>query len=547
MSDPTNAWLNGDTQPAQTQQPANADVWLGSNAKPDPRLALGMTPAQIAQENSTSNRIGDAVYGLGMGAADIAHSFGQFVLHNANSVYDATLKPGEKRGVAGQYIHDLSNKFDNHIDNVENQYQADTPNSNAAGLGRLTAGLAPFLMGGEGNSAANYVRPNAMVDSLLNYGKTALQGGAFGITKPAANAQIDNDGNSNYADTKGAQAEIGASGAVLGKYLGGKLSSFVSPTVDSRVQSLIDQGISPSPGQIMGFTETENKLTSLPFVGSKIKAAQNNARLSFNSAALNRGADVNNPYSKLIGQEGVNDALDNYFTPRYNNILGQMSHTPDPQLAQNVMDAAVKNNLNNQGMDELSSFMKKNYMPRFQNSGDGMSPTMNGQAIKDFQAALRLRGDQFSRSTDPYHQDIGAAYDDIGQAFRNSLAKNNPNLAQPLNDLDRQYANFKTYQNASMRAGAANREGAITPSDYIAQIRGDAVKSGNGTQFSKGQAFNQQFANDAKSIIGNDYPDSGTAGRQAVSGGIIPLTVGAVANVPASLLYSDMGQKLPQG
>jgi hypothetical protein len=129
------------------------------------------------------------------------------------------------------------------------------------------------------------------------------------------------------------------------------------------------------------------------------------------------------------------------------------------------------------------------------------------------------------------------------QHFRDSLGRSkSPDLVNQLNNLDQQYANFKTYANASSRAGAAQREGYITPSDYISQILGDAKKDGNTISFQKGQLYNQDFANDAKKVIGNEYPDSGTAGRMMQSS-ILPTALGALAYVPAKAAYSDLGQK----
>lgn len=539
--------------------PSQADIALQAIAANNAAPAIGTQADQalagmqeINDPNSANNkyrdestsigdRIGKMVYGAGMGASDLVNGVAQGALHLANSLYDKTVTPDAPKGTAGKFIQNISDQFDQHLKNQENQYQADTQGSGAAGLGRLGTNVAPFLVAPE---AAATTKAEGLGQALLGYGKSAIQGGVFGASQPVNDIQKNQDGLDNYWNTKSAQSEIGAGGSILGKFLGNRLASIINPSVDPSVQNLINQGVTPTPGQLLGggMGEMENKLTSLPFAGNKISNAQNNATISFNNAALNRGADPGNPYSTKIGQEGIADAQNNYFAPRYDQLLSQMTHAPDGQFAQDILNSAANNRVPKSGMDEITNFMHSKYAPLFQSTSD-VSPALTGQDVKTFQTQLRQVGNSFSKSQDPIDQRIGQTYSDIQDAFKNSLARqNDPDLVGQLNNLDRQYANFSTYKNASVRAGAANREGNISPSDYIGAILGNAKKTGDVNSFAGGNAYNQQFANDAKSVIGNRYPDSGTAGRTS-SSAIIPLAAGATLFPVTSTLYSDAGQK----
>lgn len=99
-----------------------------------------------------------------------------------------------------------------------------------------------------------------------------------------------------------------------------------------------------------------------------------------------------------------------------------------------------------------------------------------------------------------------------------------------------------------------NNGGIFTPAQLQSAVRAADKSAGKGAS-ATGNALMQDFSQDAMSVLGKGYPDSGTAGRLGTAG-----AVGALFAHPAMLLspwtyaaaapalaYTPMGQRLAQG
>lgn len=518
--DPLDAAYHANTSIAP---PASNTNYAGRDTTPQAIQA----PSFSIDYGAIGNRLKNAAYGAVKGAADLVQGPAQLAVNAA--------------ALSGnQYLKDKATQYNKYLADQEAQYQADTANSLDAGVGRVASSVAPFIASGGATAA-----PAA----TGGIGRAAAQGALYGaITPDTSNPSTPNQ----YAINAAKRAALGAGTNALMKVPAAVASFTLHPTVSPEVQTLVDAGVTPTLGQILGggFKSAEDKATSIPFVGDMIKNARVRTMEDFNTAALNR-AGVG---ATEGGQAGIGDAQD-YFNQGYGHVLGQMTHVPDQQFENDVLTAAARNRIGTRGMDELGGMIRENYVPNFTANANGV-PVMSGNDIKTFQQQLRQAGNAFSRSQDPIDQRVGDAYGDVRQAFRNSLARQNPpDLVDQLNALDNQYASFKQYQNAALGAGALKREGMITPADYLNSITKDAKSTGNTGALSAGGARNQDFGNAAQEVLGNTYPDSGTAGRMAigalggaaVSGGLAAHPVASVATAlgggVAALPYTELGQR----
>lgn len=80
-----------------------------------------------------------------------------------------------------------------------------------------------------------------------------------------------------------------------------------------------------------------------------------------------------------------------------------------------------------------------------------------------------------------------------------------------LDSADAAYKGFATLRDASGAAGRT-RQGVFTPGEFLGAVKkGDRTKAKGA--FAKGQAYMQDFGNDAQDVLGNTLPNSFSADR----------------------------------
>jgi hypothetical protein len=138
----------------------------------------------------------------------------------------------------------------------------------------------------------------------------------------------------------------------------------------------------------------------------------------------------------------------------------------------------------------------------------------------------------------------------VRDALRGGIERQNPQYAGQLQSINRAYAEQTILQNAASKV--TNPHNPIMPS----QLQ-QAVKAGDNTvrknAFAKGNARMQDLSDASMAVLGNNVPDSGTAGRMMLNAGLLGGTglAGAMANpaLGAALLgvggaySSDIGRK----
>ncbi len=517
-------------------------AWMQAPAISSASEKAAIAPAvQIpSQDTGIMGGLGNMLYGGVKGAADLVQGPAQLVLHGATALANAG---NSKPGPSVKWLNNISNQFDKHLTNQEAQYQAETPGSIAAGAGRIAAGVAPFLASG-GSSAA----PQA--SSLFGrMGTAAIQGGAFAGSNPVLNATQD-----NFAGEKGKQVALGSvlSGAAVP--VASLAARLISPNVAPEVKTLIDAGVTPTPGQIMGggWKRAEEAMTSVPVLGDFIKNAQLRAAGDLNTAAINRALTPikDSVPSGVVGRDAIEYA-GKKLGAAYETVLNKIGAVvPDAKFGQDLSSLSqLTQNLPSQTTEQFNRIIQNEIIGRIKNG----AITSDGLKAAESNLGSIARGSM--KSPDYDSRMMGAAIQEAQSVLRNMVERTSPSNAAELKAVNTGWANFMRPQRAASSLGAES--GVFTP----AQLQ-NAVKSLDSSRnkgaFARGDALMQDLSEAGKNVLGNKLPDSGTPYRHALqaavgavaghtvlpaaaSGMIIP-AAGAVG--AASIPYTQMGQKI---
>jgi hypothetical protein len=349
----------------------------------------------------------------------------------------------------------------------------------------------------------------------------------------------------NFGEEKLKQTASGAGlGALFG--LGGVgLQKAISPTVRPEVQSLLDDGVRLTPGQIAGgiTQKVEDKAQSIPLVGDMIQRARGRGVEDLNRAAYARALKGTNVNAKElpVGQEGIL-AVKEAVGKQYDNLLPKLNFVPDQQFSQEL--STVQKMAAGLGEKEANKF--KSVL------ADALSKTtpngrMTGETYKIVESKLGQEAKKFSSSTDAYQRELGDALKETQNIFKTTLDRSNPQYAKELAQANENYANYVRLRAAGAKAG--DQSGGFSPAQLAAAIRGSDKSVGKGN-VATGQALMQDLGDRGVNVMGSKVPDSGTATRLMLGGAAggaaymePTLALGAGA---ASLPYTKVGQKIAE-
>lgn len=437
-----------------------------------------------------------------------------------------------------------SQQIDQNIQNSEKSYQDSRAASGEGGAdfarmgGNLLSGIPMSLAG-----------PSGLASLSARLMAGAAGGAASGSLTPVT------DGGADFNSEKIKQAALGAGFGAAMAPIGGALARFISPKTDASVKSLLDQGITPTPGQILGggYASAENKLTSVPIVGDLIKNAQRRTVEDFNRAAYDRALGPLGLSAKDVapkaGYEGVAN-VKSALGDAYDSLLPKLNFKADKQFGDelNNLSGMVSNgNVPPEISRQFDSILKNEVISRLSKAG-----TMDGQSFKELESRLSPMVKTFAGSQNPNDKILGGAIGEVLSSARSALARSNPEASKTLQDINQGYANYARIRQAAGSTGAANSEGVFTPSQLSAAVRAGDKSAGKGN-FATGQAYMQDLSNAGKQVITN-YPDSGTVGR-ALMANATNAAVGAyfnpiaaagagIAGTAVAAPYTAFGQKL---
>lgn len=373
-------------------------------------------------------------------------------------------------------------------------------------LGRNTAGrMLPQLMGGAGK--AQFGR---------NLAADAAYGGIYGgVTEgdPLSSAALG---------ALGSTVGQGASKA-LGAAVGGIARS---PAVDRLRQA----GVRTTVGQNLGGMARgiEDAMTSAPGLGEIVGARRLEGLQDFNRAAFNEGGAPIGATVRNIGEEGVQELL-NQAGDAYDSATAGVRVPFDTQFIRDLMTA-----------EKAGAMLPDDLAPRFAKAFENrIMPLSQGSDMtgEQYQQAFRgLKGYRSETTKPGFEQDYRDAITLGMDALTGQMQRGGgQQVISGLGKADQTYRAAKTLQRAVEAARNGSRSGEVQvfmPSQLNDAATQAARKYGGGRQMS-------ELIDAGQSVLPSTIPDSGTGRRVATMA--LPAAMGGSATLGGGIGYGADG------
>jgi hypothetical protein len=357
----------------------------------------------------------------------------------------------------------------------------------------------------------------------------------------------------NYWKEKGKQTAIGGGASVLGYGLTKGLSRLMNPQTSDEVKTLMEAGVRPLPGQILGGTakSMEEKATSIPLIGDAIKNAQVRANNQFNVAAINKALEpIGESLDKSIplGREAIDNAATKIGSA-YDKVLPKTTFTADQKFVSDVTNLrGLAQNLTQEHAAQFDKILKREVIDKI-NPNTAMA---TGETFKKMQSEVGRLSRSYGRSTTADERELGAALKELHSVLRGTLERTSPAEAQTISAINKSYALMDRVEGASSYLGS--KQGVFSPNALESAVKA-ADQSFKKHAFSRGNALMQDLAESGQKVLSPTVPDSGTAGRAMTGLGLLsaalagtsavslPVAVGGGAAALAGMApYTSMGQ-----
>lgn len=436
-------------------------------------------------------------------------------------------------GLGGQTPGEAFNAELDRLRNQRQQFETGNPTAaSAAGIAG-TIGSPANLAGGEFIARAPTV------------GGQMIRGGVVGSGMGATAGGLSSEGGMENRLTG---AEYGAAGgAAIGAALP-IVGAAISPQIRPQVQALIDRGVTPTPGQILGGipNQIEEKIaTVVPGLGDMITSARQRANDQFNRAAYN---EVLQPMGLqvapdvAVGREGI-QTVHQAISDQYNQVLANVTFAVDPQLNAEIQQIGQRSRLlaqdQRQRYDEI-------FQGKIQDVLQSHGGTLTGPQLQGLLSELRNDVMGYSSSTSHNERQLGTTLGEVVDAINDSLIRTNPMQAAPLQQANASFARLVRLERAAGSTG--NDNGVFTPKQLQSAVKAED-NSARKNQFAQGTALMQDLSDAGRAVLADKFPNSGTPGRAAAAlalgGGIGYVEPTALAaSIAASLPYTGIGGRL---
>lgn len=354
--------------------------------------------------------------------------------------------------------------------------------------------------------------------------------------------------------------------------VGAAVGGLVSPAIETvgkvaagvknpAAQALRDQGITPTTGQILGgaWKRAEEKARSVVLLGDAITAGQRRPIREFNKAVY---ADVLEPISGKVPQEVGRDSIENIrkqISDNYENLLPQLTFKADRTSNQDISDIAAKlsgtpEDIQKAYLDFVTQNIAKPMQEgkphiSMQNGQWTQSPTatISGEDFKTIENALTSKAKAGKNATG-FERDLADAYKETLVSLRQGLMRSNPKHAQELFNQNEAWARYSRLRDAGNKVTGSQGDFVFTPGQFQQAVRSQAGQVSKGN-FSGGKAKMQGLSDPAVATLSQNYPDSGTAGRNmltnAIAGGGVMMDPTGVLATGAAMagMYTPQGQR----
>lgn len=382
--------------------------------------------------------------------------------------------------------------------------------------------------------------------AAASFGGRVLAGASGGAATSALNPVTEGD----YATEKAKQIALGtAFGGAVPAVMGGA-ARVVSPNASTnpQVQTLRQAGVRPTVGQSLGgwANTAEQKLMSVPVVGDAISSARRGAAEDLNRAAFNRAlAPVGQKLpANLSGRDAV-QYVDDALSAGYNKLLPNLTAQADQQFNAgigNLRQMVQTGAMDPRAAKSFDRILQNDVLSKF-----GGKQAMTGETLKRVESDLGQQISRLGASTDADQRLIGDALQQVRSELRTLVERSNPGQAKELKALNTAWANFKRPQRAAGALGA--EDGIFSPAQLQNAVKA-LDRSKDHARFAEGRALMQDLSGAGKSVLGNNVPDSGTAGRLMLGGGaslLDPTMTAPVLLGGGALMYTRPMQGLLSG
>jgi hypothetical protein len=549
------AFSGSKAQPQQPQSgPSDDQIFAAFTQEQPAAKPQAPAPKLVAPPQSKPGVLTTLGATLGKGLGSTMQGIEQLMGHGLQSLKDTAAMPGPL-GIASTLGGLL---FGEHPDTFMQKAGAAMVSDANKGIANLNAQAAPYekahpITGALGNvgGAVAATLPLTMAAPIANTYRGAAGVGA--LTGAATGAATPVEGGNDFWGEKAQQVGLGAlAGGVASPVLRG-LSRLISPQVAPDVKALMDRGVTPTPGQILGggFARTEEKLSSVPYLGDMIKNAQQRAVQQFNAAAYNEAlAPIGEKFTGKVGQEGI-EQVANKISAAYNEVLPKMQFKIDPQFHADVMNLSSM-------AQALPESQKKTFLNILKTqifNKVGPQGNMDGRALQGAQSELKRSIQGYLGDPSFDNRQLGAALSALKDAVDGNLMRMNaPELTQKYANANEAWANFARIRAAGASKGAMDNGGVFSAAQLQGAVRAGDKSVGKGAT-ATGNALMQDLSGAGQRVLGSKYPDSGTTGRGLMSllapGGIAAgmatqptatlMTLGGIG--AGSLPYTQLGQR----
>ena len=351
----------------------------------------------------------------------------------------------------------------------------------------------------------------AAVSGLARTGQAATVGGLSGALMPVHGDEDD------YWKTKAMQTGLGVVAGPTAPYLARGAARVVSPATDAATKQLAKAGVPMTPGQILGgaWKATEEKLTSIPFFGDAIKAAQLRGLVAFNKAVGNR---VLNPIGKTVpknisaGPDMVRH-VGNELSRAYDDALKGVNVYMDDIFRNDMVKlASMADALGGAAGKRFKVILENKVFSKFK----GARPGMVGRSWKKVEEQLGKDAKKFKRSADVDQNEIGHALTEAQAAWRDLLARHAGGKAQRVADINEGWAKLTILENAATAAKGR----VFTAPQYMAAVKkADPRVRKRGV--ARGEALEVEMAQAGVEKLAQRVPESGTTPRALLAGGLL--------------------------
>jgi len=418
-----------------------------------------------------------------------------------------TLDPGASQRYAAQVEANRER-----LSEVEKDYEQRHPyvanTAQGAGLGASLLLPGPKAL----NTAVRPVTAPTMAGRAGQHGMNAARSSvAAGTVGPAY--ALGNEGSlperiEGASETILPSMAMGAGAPLVVSAVGARLGAKRPRPIPSGVQTMAKEGVQMTPGQIRGGAAkmAEDAATSLPILGPQITAARIGSVESYvasnNRRALERmGAMVPPGMKGSAAIKHVGDTI----SKGYEELLPTGGVKIDDDMGRSFANIrSTTETLTPDNQARLAKIVEQRVASRFNADGGILSGDMYKRVTSELDSEIA----RFSKSPDPDHQAMGEALKGVRGAIEDAAARQNPEFAKRLSELDAAWNDLVVIENAA----AKGSDGLYTPAQYEqAQKMGDARIRKRG--FVRGELANSEVGAAAKSVLPSQVPNSGTADR----------------------------------